>query len=1477
MVFRTSTVQTWVTGKIAHKFSEELQTEIEIQGVDISWFLNVVLEGVSVNDQHHRPLFKAKIIEFGLDKYDRKNNKIILSEFSIDSLFFALRTYKNEEVINFQFIVDYFANSDTTVSEPITFGINNIQLTNSRFIIDDENIEHQKVGMDFNHLDVQKLNTEIHNFRIDTGYFFASIDSLSAKDDCGFDLQNLKGDIMLGSDGLSIEHMLLHTPKSNISSDFKMDYNQWADWEDFLNLVKFNSQLDSSTIDFSDIAYFAPDLDGIKLKLIINGKIKGSVANLKLRNFKLEYGKITAFEGKINLRGLPEIDKAFIDVKAENFITTNQDIKGIRLPGNQKIELPDNFSNLQEIKIKGRFTGFYNNFVANASFNTGLGNMSTDIQLKPLEDTNALSYNGKIKLSNFDIGKILGIDGISNLSINGSIDGKGLDEDAQANLNINISNIRIAKYNYRDSKINGNIKNRKITATIASNDSIFKLFAKGSYDFSDTLPKYSFYANVENARIGRLFLSESDTFGTIGGQVFVNATGNNVDNIIGNINIDSLSYNHQGTHYYGGNFKITSMVDSAIRDIDLKSKYIDGNIHGKFKFVDLGKIYPYVIKNFIPVLLNGSDEEQEIVQKNIETAENLKFNYDFKLKNTKDLSEIFYPDLKIANKASLSGIFDAGKNELKLDFHADDIDFTGKKAYNLAIDISSHLDTFYISSTSDRIQISDSISLDSVIFTPIIYRDSAQIRLLYGKKEDHDSKLNLNAGIHFLKNGELQASINQLDLIIKDTLWALDDINFIEYKPHYLKINNFRLASDNNSLEINGLLTENIEDKMNIKFKDFELAFLNFYLSRYLIQTSGKLTGSIEVASIWEQINFLSDFKIKGFNFNNVLLGNADIISLWNEARQAITLNMSIQNFNSSNQQIKPLDISGFYYPYHKKNNLDFKLKINEFPLASIQPFLSSFSSKLEGFAKGSLAINGLINEPIITGKLNTKINTLKIDYLNTSYSLDDNLVFYKDYFGYENVKIHDKKYSSGINHTGNFTFKLHHDNFDDLKLEVAVKAHNLEMINTTKYDNDLFYGYAVGDGEIKINGPLNDLFFDINLKPLKDSKLAIPMSETSEVQSNEFIKFVILDTTKLKKKKPSEEYNMSMNLNFDMTPDATIQLVMDETLGDIITVNGSGNIRIVVDRQMNVNMYGSYKVSKGDYLFTMRNILNKHFYIEPGGTIQWEGDILDAKIDLRAKYRADAKLYDLLQSVVDSSNAETYKRRSKVFCVIDMKGSLISPNITFDIEVPEESNATQELVKMVLYANSGNANQDLMNKNFISLIMFGSFQAPGGYTQATDPKALASNATEALANQLGYWLNKMSDDVDIGFTWDAGDDVTTQEMTMALSYQAFNDRLLIDGKFGAGGDIKTSENSTRIVGDLNVEYKITKDGNFSAKVFNRTNYEDPLSPKAPYTQGAGIVYRKEFDTLKELFERVKKAEAVLEEEENKDTKESTE
>ena len=55
------------------------------------------------------------------------------------------------------------------------------------------------------------------------------------------------------------------------------------------------------------------------------------------------------------------------------------------------------------------------------------------------------------------------------------------------------------------------------------------------------------------------------------------------------------------------------------------------------------------------------------------------------------------------------------------------------------------------------------------------------------------------------------------------------------------------------------------------------------------------------------------------------------------------------------------------------------------------------------------------------------------------------------------------------------------------------------------------------------------------------------------------------------------------------------------------------------------------------------------------------------------------------------------------------------------------------------------------------------------------------------------------------------------------------------------------SSDLVTLVGDVNIEYKLTPDGRIMMKAYNKVN-RDIIDIYAPYKQGLGISFRKEFD-----------------------------
>jgi hypothetical protein len=438
-------------------------------------------------------------------------------------------------------------------------------------------------------------------------------------------------------------------------------------------------------------------------------------------------------------------------------------------------------------------------------------------------------------------------------------------------------------------------------------------------------------------------------------------------------------------------------------------------------------------------------------------------------------------------------------------------------------------------------------------------------------------------------------------------------------------------------------------------------------------------------------------------------------------------------------------------------------------------------------------------------------------------------------------------------------TGTIFHDWFKNFNFDVGLDASQFLAMNTTEKDNNLYYGKAFVSGLVNIGGYSNKMSIDLDVKTEKGTTISIPLSTSDEISENDFIEFVTNDTVK----KVEEEIDLSniiMNFDLEATPDAEVRLVFDEQIGDVMKANGDGDLEFRINQQGDFNIYGDYKVKDGDYLFTLQNIINKRFDLEEGGTIKWNGDPYDAQLNLTAVYRLRARLYELLAGVEDSSAAAIYKKRTPVNLKLIMTKSMLNPDIAFDIDLPTADETTKNKVRSILYVSDQQENIQELNKQVFSLLVLNQFLTPTGHEGVGYTGNVAGTTSfELMSNQVSNWLSKISNDFDVGFNYRPGDDLSGQEVELALSTQIFNDRLILDGNFGVSdnkGVSTESQNANNIIGDFSMEYKITEDGKLRVKAFNVSNQSYIERTSSNYTQGVGLFYRKEFDKFGDLFKK---------------------
>jgi hypothetical protein len=399
-----------------------------------------------------------------------------------------------------------------------------------------------------------------------------------------------------------------------------------------------------------------------------------------------------------------------------------------------------------------------------------------------------------------------------------------------------------------------------------------------------------------------------------------------------------------------------------------------------------------------------------------------------------------------------------------------------------------------------------------------------------------------------------------------------------------------------------------------------------------------------------------------------------------------------------------------------------------------------------------------------------------------------------------------------------------------------------------------MYYGDGFVSGLVNIQGnaKTKNLNIDASVNTEENTIINLPIGSSHETKKSKFITFtnVIEENPQTYERYSTDLSGIDLNFDLEVTPLAEIRLIFDPSLGDMIKASGRGNINMEVGQDGDFSIYGEYTIDEGDYMFSLKNVINKRFQIEQGSQIIWNGKPQDADIDVTAIYNVRTSLDNLLMDTT-----EFYQKRIPVECKIRLTEKLVNPNINFEIALPTADESTRARVQGAI------GTEEELNKQFLSLLVLNTFMPAQQYLadQADQfdmgATSMAFTTSELLSNQLSHWLSQISNNWDIGINYQPGDQISRDQVEVALSTQLLNDRLIINGNVGTGGKYaQTSE----VVGDFRVDWKLSKNGKLRLKFFNR-NSDKLIYEETRYIQGAGLYYREEFNNIDELINNIAK------------------
>jgi len=679
------------------------------------------------------------------------------------------------------------------------------------------------------------------------------------------------------------------------------------------------------------------------------------------------------------------------------------------------------------------------------------------------------------------------------------------------------------------------------------------------------------------------------------------------------------------------------------------------------------------------------------------------------------------------------------------------------------------------------------------------------------------------------------------EVVFNDSVWKIDPFQITTDRDQF-EIDHFLISHGAENLGVRGAISLNAADTLFIGFHDVNLDNLNPVIGSQDFRFGGRMTGDARLYDMRNKAMFLTEVRIDSLAVNGLPMGLATISSRSAGTGEPVLMNVLIQSGT-----VKTVQLNGQYNPAN--SNLDFDMEVDQLRMDLANHFVNDELLDVKGLAMGKIKVGGTLKNPLLTGDIQMQKASFVVNYLNTRFYFSDHVVITPDAFSVTKMDVTDAE----GNHA-HVSGAVRHNKFNDIRLDFDVDFKDFVLLNEIESRNAGYWGKGYGTGVGTIRGPLLSLMIDVSARSSAKTKFYIPVTTTDEARVIDFVTY-----TERPREEPERDlldfsvarnsgyevnlYGATVNIDLDITPDAEVQLIFDSKVGDIIHAKGSGNLRVYIPPTSGFTLTGDYTIEQGDYQFTLQNMPVKRLQIEPGATIKWTGDVSNAQLDIDAVYRTKAALYDLLQ---DETNPDL-TQRIPVECHLQMTGYLETPNFDFNIVLPPTSN---DLARTQLQ----NLTKEEMNKQVISLLILNRFMPLQGTSSGTArgyENAGLSTTTEVLSNQLNYWLSQVTKDFDVGFNYRPGDQLTSDEVEVALSKQFLNNRMTIN--VNGNMDVRpTTTNTNQLVGDVEVEYKIKQSGKVRVKVFTRAN-DHLLYEYAPYTQGVGMFYREEFDTFGDL------------------------
>lgn len=1442
IIFSIPAVQTTVAGIFTNSIRENKDIRIDIEKVSLSYFGNLQLNGVFVEDHHGDSLISAQKVRTSiLNLPGLIAGNPSLGSSSVEDFSLKMKKYSGEKSDNLSLLLEKLKTHPTGDSAAFELNVSHVQLIDGYFSYIDENLDNPNI------IALDSLNIYTDDLRVEGPNISTSIKMLKAREQRGIRISNLSTDFTYSPTQMELQNLNLQTPHSFIKANLELDYIT-EDFSDFLNRVQITGRFEETVISSTDLKKFHAEFGDDQL-LIFNTDFSGTLNDFELDNLELLGMDRSKVNGRVEVEGAfsPEGEDLRLTGAFQEFSSNYYDLVNL-LPGDLEGKLPQNIREFGNIRVRGdlALTKYFLN--ANVDIQSQLGSGNADFFINNYSDASAASYEGTLEFENFNIGRLVGNPQIGKTSFNLDVDGRGLDQDnLNALLEGQISQLEFNDYNYSNLRVIGNLRQPVFNGFLVANDPNLRMEFNGLADLSEDISVYDFEASVSYADLNELNFVSRDSVSVFKGDVIMNMRGTSIDDAFGEIMLLNTSYQNQDNYYYFDDFSITSSFEEQVRTIEINSPdVISGEVSGIFNLSEVGDLF---LNSLGSIYTNYQPET---------ITSNQFMEFDFDIYNR--IVEVFYPEITLAPNTFIRGRVESDESEFRITFRSPQIDAFGNMFENINLQVDNTNPIYNTYFEADSVS-TDFYKFSEFSFINVTQRDTLFIRSEFQGGKNNDDVFNLNLFHTFNEDNKSVVGIQRSDLRFRENMWYINETgnknNKIIFDTSFdsIAIDSLVMNHGQEEIRLSGVMRDSTYKNFKMEFDDVDIAKITPQIDS--LDLGGILNGKLDLLQEDGAYFPNTALQIDSLVINNNLMGNMLLDIEGNEDLSNYSIDASlIRKDLESMRALGNIDVSG------QEPTIDLNVDLDRLSIAAFSPLGGEAISNIRGFATGRAGVNGNYKNPDFSGDLSLADAGLRIPYLNVDLDFAEDAVvnLTEQQFNFNDIEVIDTKYKT----RGILDGSIAHTNFREWDLDLNINSDRLLVLDTEAEEEALYYGTAFIRGDAAITGPTNQLLIEVTAATERGTVFKIPLNETESAGDNSYIHFLSPEEKAAREAgediEAPEVTGLELVFDLDVTNDAEVEVMVDQTSGSTLRGRGAGNLLLEINTNGKFNMWGDFVVYEGVYNFKYAGLVQKVFNVESGGSINWDGNPVNARLDVRAIYNLNANPAVLLEN-------PSINRKMPVEVIVDLQGEIIQPDITFDIEFPTASSVVRSELE---YRIDDRASRELQA---LFLVTQGSFYSEFGLRQNAITGTLAERASSLVNDIFADEDGKFQ----VGVNYVQGERSPDQQRVdrfgLTLSTQ-ISDRVLINGQVGVpvGGVTESI-----IVGDLEIDFLLNEDGSLRAKVFNRENNIQFIGEEIGFTQGIGLSYSVDFDTFKELIQKIldteiRKTEEEQEEEESEES-----